>query len=57
MSKITYTAYETDLNERLMSLLLEAREQLSDDRYDELEQTGLMDALNGICDLEYELGR
>lgn len=55
MSKITYSAYEAELSERLLSTLREARERLSDDRYDELEGTWLMMALDGIADLEYEL--
>ena len=55
MSKITYTAYETELSQRLLSLLQEARQAIPDDRYDELEGTWLMGALDAVCDLEYEL--
>jgi hypothetical protein len=55
MSKITYTPAELELAKQLVKTLQEQRNAISDERWDELEGTWLMTALDGLADLEYEL--
>ena len=55
MSKITYTPAELKLAKQLVKTLQEQRDTISDERWDELDGTWLMAALDGIADLEYEL--
>ena len=46
-----------ELTHRLVSLLQSHRESLSDEAWDAMDGTPLMDALDALADLEFEVER